>query len=71
MTSRNAFLYDLQEHVPGLPPGMRSWETSRNTLLKLLLDPTLALSLIVMYYYIDINANANYLMNFYVDLIAV
>ena len=41
--------------------------TSRNTLLKQLLKPTLALSLIERYYYIDINANVNYLMNFVMD----
>ena len=50
MTSRNAFLGDLQERVP-----------------EIALDPTLALSLIVEYYYIDINANVNYLINFVMD----
>ena len=57
--SKIAFLDDLQERVPG--------GTSRNTLLKKLLDPTLALLLIVSYYYIYINANLNYLINFVKD----
>ena len=32
--SKIAFLDDLQERIPGRPPGTRSWETSRKTLLK-------------------------------------
>ena len=40
-----AFLDTPQEHVPGIPPGMRSWETSRNALLEKLLEPTMVFSL--------------------------
>ena len=57
--SKIVLLETTQECIPGWPPGMRSWETSRNTLLDRLWEPTLALSLNVRYLYIGINANVN------------
>ena len=54
-------LETTQECIPGWPPGMRSWETSRNTLLDRFWEPTLVLSLNVRYLYIGINANVNLL----------
>ena len=57
--SKIVLLETTQECIPGWPPGMRSWETSRNTLLDRFWEPTLALSLNVRYLYIGINANVN------------
>ena len=55
--SKIMLLETTQECIPGWPPGMRSWETSRNTLLDRFWEPTLVLSLNVRYLYIGINAN--------------
>ena len=55
------FLETKQKCIPGWPPGMCSWETSRNMLLDRFWKPTLVLSLNVRYLYIGINANVNLL----------
>ena len=54
-------LETTKECIPGWPPGMRSWETSRNTLLHRFWEPTLVLSLNIRHLYIGINANVNLL----------
>ena len=43
--SKIMLLETTQECIPGLPPGTHSWETSRNTLLERLWEPTLLLAL--------------------------
>ena len=43
--SNFVFLDTLQECVPGITPGPRSWETSRNAFLDKLLEPFTVLSL--------------------------
>ena len=59
--SKIVLLETTQECIPGWPPGMRSWKTSRNTLLERFWEPTLVLSLNVRYLYIEINANVTLL----------